>query len=145
MKPSKIFNIKEANLLIPELKSSVDQYRVKYDSYLEIRSELMTLTNSDPEHKPNQFSVDFDKIEEFKYKKSLLNILEKQLHIIVQDLENLNVVIQDPYKGLIDFLTCRDEEHVFLCWSYGETEISNWHRIPDGFAGRHRIKNGDFN
>ena len=38
--------------------------------------------------------------------------------------------------GLLDFPTTLDGRVVYLCWKRGESEISHWHEINGGFAGR---------
>ncbi len=34
-------------------------------------------------------------------------------------------------------------EVVFLCWQLGEPNVSFWHRIEDGFAGRKPLLDGE--
>jgi len=38
--------------------------------------------------------------------------------------------------GLLDFPTRLDGRWVYLCWRLGETELSAWHEVADGFMGR---------
>ena len=38
--------------------------------------------------------------------------------------------------GLVDFPALIDGEVVFLCWRSDESELSFYHRIEDGYAGR---------
>ncbi len=38
--------------------------------------------------------------------------------------------------GLVDFPTRLEGRTVYLCWKWGEPEISNWHEVDGGFAGR---------
>lgn len=40
---------------------------------------------------------------------------------------------------LLDFPAELDGEPVLLCWLEGETELSWYHKLPYGFAGRRRI------
>lgn len=39
-------------------------------------------------------------------------------------------------EGLLDFPAKHGEEVVLLCWRLGEDEITYWHRLDEGFAGR---------
>jgi len=51
-------------------------------------------------------------------------------------LADLGVVVKSMDAGLVDFLSLRDGEQVFLCWQLGESDIGYWHGLDAGFAGR---------
>jgi hypothetical protein len=44
--------------------------------------------------------------------------------------------IKDVALGLVDFPHRRDGRVVNLCWKYGETRLSHWHGLDEGFANR---------
>ncbi|HXH28610.1 MAG TPA: DUF2203 family protein, partial [Candidatus Polarisedimenticolia bacterium] len=48
-------------------------------------------------------------------------------------------LVNGPEAGLIDFPCLYDNEIVFLCWKFDEPRVAHWHRIPDGYAGRHPL------
>jgi hypothetical protein len=54
-------------------------------------------------------------------------------------LEELGVVLKDLDTGLLDFPALRDGEEVELCWQVGESSVTRWHRVGEGFAGRKPI------
>lgn len=54
----------------------------------------------------------------------------------LQRLEDLGVVVKDLDTGLLDFPALRHGEPVELCWRVGEPDVSSWHRVGEGFAGR---------
>jgi hypothetical protein len=58
-------------------------------------------------------------------------------------LEATGVLLKDPDVGLLDFPSVRDGEEVLLCWRVGEEDISYWHNLADGFAGRKPIDWGE--
>jgi len=59
---------------------------------------------------------------------------------IIKKVSEEGILIKGLNNGLIDFPHIRsDGEEVYLCWKYGEGEISFWHTISDGFAGRRTI------
>ncbi len=69
--------------------------------------------------------------------------LQKEIIVQVQALRNALEEVQafgcelkDPDTGLIDFLSLRNGEEVYLCWQLGEERISYWHYLHTGFAGR---------
>jgi hypothetical protein len=46
------------------------------------------------------------------------------------------IVVRDIDRGLIDFPALRDGEEIYLCWEMGEDEVSWWHGLDAGYAGR---------
>ena len=57
--------------------------------------------------------------------------------------QEIGCQLKDLETGLVDFPTLYRDEEVYLCWKLGETGIGFWHRVEDGFQGRHPI-DGEF-
>jgi hypothetical protein len=53
-----------------------------------------------------------------------------------ESLEELDVLVRDVERGIVDFPTLMDGREVYLCWHLGEPAIAHWHEIESGFAGR---------
>ena len=51
-------------------------------------------------------------------------------------LEELDVVVRDLERGLIDFPSMINGEEVYLCWLLDEPEVVYWHAPQSGFGGR---------
>jgi len=51
-------------------------------------------------------------------------------------LEELDVVVRDLERGLIDFPSLLGGEEVYLCWLLDEPEVGHWHAPESGFGGR---------
>ena len=51
-------------------------------------------------------------------------------------LEELDVVVRDLERGLIDFPSMINGEEVYLCWLLDEPEVVYWHAPESGFGGR---------
>jgi hypothetical protein len=51
-------------------------------------------------------------------------------------LEELDVIVRDLDRGIVDFPTLIDGREAYLCWRAGETAIMHWHELDSGFAGR---------
>lgn len=58
------------------------------------------------------------------------------------ELSELEVVLRDLDKGLLDFPSLRDGQEVYLCWQEGEDAIEYWHEPEAGFAGRRPLGDG---
>jgi hypothetical protein len=60
----------------------------------------------------------------------------RRLAKLVDEINEYGVAVKDYDTGLIDFPALLNGETVLLCWQLGEDEVSFWHRVDDGFAGR---------
>jgi hypothetical protein len=47
--------------------------------------------------------------------------------------------LKDVEMGLLDFPTLYHGKEVYLCWHLGESGISFWHHVEDGYRGRRPI------
>ena len=65
-----------------------------------------------------------------------LAVYAMQLEAGVKGILALGVTIKDIDAGLVDFIGVRNGREVYLCWRYDEEELSFWHEINAGFAGR---------
>jgi hypothetical protein len=54
----------------------------------------------------------------------------------VEGIRELGGMVKDVGEGLVDFLAKREGSDVLLCWKLGEDEITHWHGLEEGFAGR---------
>lgn len=45
-------------------------------------------------------------------------------------------LLKDIDRGLLDFYALSGERLVFLCWKRDEPEVTHWHTLEAGFAGR---------
>jgi hypothetical protein len=50
--------------------------------------------------------------------------------------QEMEVVLRDLERGLIDFPALRDGREVYLCLEDGEDRIEYWHDIEAGYGGR---------
>ena len=64
---------------------------------------------------------------------------ERRLHDYVEELRKLEVEPKSGLDGLVDFPAEMDGRIVFLCWKLGEDEVTCWHEIDAGFAGRQSL------
>ena len=59
---------------------------------------------------------------------------------IIKKISVEGILVKGLDSGLLDFPHLRNNgEEVYLCWKYGEGEITYWHTIFDGFSGRRNI------
>jgi hypothetical protein len=53
-----------------------------------------------------------------------------------EELQEREVIVRDVDRGLVDFPTIIEGHEAYLCWRLGEAEITHWHGLESGFAGR---------
>ncbi len=63
----------------------------------------------------------------------------QRLKEVVEQIQEIGCLIKDLDIGLVDFPTLFRGEEVYLCWKLGESGISFWHGVREGFAGRKAI------
>ena len=54
-------------------------------------------------------------------------------------LEELDVVVRNLERGLIDFPSLLRGEEIYLCWLLDEPAVGHWHAPESGFGGRHPL------
>ncbi|MEA2448128.1 MAG: hypothetical protein QOG63_60 [Thermoleophilaceae bacterium] len=59
-----------------------------------------------------------------------------ELQRALGELQEMEIVLRDLERGLVDFPSMRDGREVYLCWEEGETEIGFWHDPDSGYGGR---------
>lgn len=72
-------------------------------------------------------------------KLSMAEKLLNQVEYHMKELEGVGVLLKDLQKGLIDFPCLHEGRIVYLCWMFGEANITYWHEINHGFSDRKTI------
>jgi hypothetical protein len=67
-----------------------------------------------------------------------LQDVARHVATLFEEIAEMGAELKSP-EGLVDFRSRRKGGVVYLCWRYGETEISTWHDLESGFAGRRPI------
>ncbi len=57
----------------------------------------------------------------------------------IAEIDATGVQVKDLDIGLLDFPCKVDGGIVLLCWKLGESKITHWHGLSEGFAGRKPI------
>ena len=131
MKPSspysKLFTVNEANALLPEVRPMIERI-LEIIQRLRAKSEMVIRAEQIDPGTPNLMS-------RLQQNGEIAGLI-KQINDSVNEIQQHGCVCKGVEQGLLDFPCLLGEEIVFLCWQYGEPEITYWHRIEDGFAGR---------
>jgi hypothetical protein len=54
----------------------------------------------------------------------------------VAHIDAMGITLRDIERGLIDFPALVGGRQVWLCWELGESGVTHWHELDDGFGGR---------
>jgi hypothetical protein len=120
---SKFFTVMEANDLLPQLRSILMKTREK-------RQKLIHLSTFLSGAKEGHL-FDYGSPAGPAY----ILVLDA-FYRLTGEIESLGVLVKDYEQGLCDFPHLREGRIVYLCWKSDEDQISWWHDVDAGFAGR---------
>jgi hypothetical protein len=128
------FNLREAEALLPKVERALQNlrdYKLSYegsDAQLnQIAQRVALIGGMVPPR---------ERIVELRAQKEAS---ARGLKHSMEQFEQLGCLLKDLDSGLVDFPTLYRGKEVYLCWKLGETGITFWHHVEDGFRGRKRI------
>ena len=123
---TRYFTVEEANIMLevirPLMREILDIRQVIFQKQPELVPVLNRLMDNGGSLVASQVALEIE-----------------QLHILIGQVLVTGVSLKDINSGLVDFLSRRDGQDVYLCWRYGEESVSYWHDLEAGFAGRQPI------
>ena len=124
------FSLEEARELLPWLKERFDDIRPMLDELNKAKLRVRTLltrlqSNGGP-------GGDRELGEATKSLHRTQEQIDKRLYAVTER----GILVRSVEHGLVDFPSVRDGRVVFLCWLAGESDITRWHEVDSGFAGR---------
>jgi hypothetical protein len=136
MAKEQVFTLEEINALLPRLQSIVDQQLARRTDIEERLGGLKARLGS----VPDAITLEPDDAEDVRdLKLDLLHRIE-EYQATWRTVEELGAVLKDARSGLLDFYGQVDGKLVWFCWKHGETEISHYHALDEGFSGRREIR-----
>lgn len=129
-KKKKYYTVEEANKTLPLVRAIVSDIVREYESVIELKQRLSAVMSDRKRPTTDPYS------EELAQSQAELEGKEQKLRAYIDELNVLGVEFRGGPDGLCDFLSLMDGQEVYLCWRLGESEISHWHELNAGFAGR---------
>jgi len=126
------FTREEAEALLPEITVVLYKVQESHRDVLAMRAELEEIQ---AQAMGNGHHL-YDRI--LRLQQDVASSMQR-LREALEELQPFGCELKDPEIGLIDFLSLRDGEEVYLCWRLGEQRISFWHYLHTGFAGRQSL------
>jgi hypothetical protein len=131
----RLFTVEEANALVPLLEERLERFRRSGEELQAARDELsvfrLVASSGSSEDNPDQKSL--EKLE--RRARRLAAAMARIQHEILA----AGCAPKSFANGLIDFFALKGDRLVFLCWKLGEAEVSHWHALEGGYAGRRPI------
>lgn len=62
-----------------------------------------------------------------------------RLQSLLDELSDVGCEMKDFQLGLVDFVSRYQGRDIYLCWRLGESQISYWHELDAGYAGRQPV------
>lgn len=132
-----VYTLEAVNSLVPRLNAIVGEQLLRR---AEIETRLKELTELLGGEAPDTIALDpADPPAMHELKRELIGRIEDYQSGWTA-LEEMGAVLKDPRIGLIDFYGRVEGKLVWLCWKYGEHEITHYHALNEGFSGRKEIK-----
>ena len=127
-----LFTVEEANELLPEIRTILDEFKDRKKIFFELNEEVLELAKI----------VDSEEYrsEELSNKERILMATSKEIENLFEELAKFGCVVKDIDNGLVDFISIFQGKKVFLCWKQGEDNVSWYHDMQTGFAGRKKIE-----
>ena len=127
----KLFSVEEANMLLPEIRTILDEFKDRKKMFFELKEEIIELTEV----------VDSEEYrsEELSKKERIMMATSNEIENLFEEIADLGCVVKDIDNGLVDFISIFKGRKVFLCWKQGEDKVSWYHDMQTGFTGRKKI------
>jgi len=119
----KFFTVDEANRALPYVSRVVDDVTRTYGRVIELRQQL-----------DDAFAADETELET-AYEHAM-----ERLGELVDELHTVGVELKDFERGLVDFPAIHEDREILLCWCRGEKQVTKWHEVDAGFAGRQPVE-----
>jgi hypothetical protein len=124
MDDKKYFTVEEANRMIPQMKTMIEQLRQGRRRLQKHRPMAEALAQ--------QAGGNGGGGEAGAYLSDYSQTFARGL----AQLQAMGILLKDLERGLIDFPHQREGREVYLCWKYGEERIDYWHETDSGYGGR---------
>jgi hypothetical protein len=136
MPDAPVLSLESVNALVPRLNAVVGE-QLDRRGRIEIKLAALTTILGDT---PDGLDPVDDDSAEVAHIRAETKELVLAYRAAWQELEGLGAVVKDPRRGLLDFYGRVEGQIVWLCWQYGEDEVSHYHGLLEGFPGRKAIE-----
>ncbi len=128
----KHFTVDEANATLPYVRRIVEDIVADYQRWRDCiyRYEVLAAASRSDE----------GETEEQVGLREEVDGIAQRINGFINELSAVGCVFKGFEGGLVDFRSRREGRDVYLCWKLGEEEVSHWHEVDAGFAGRRPLQ-----
>jgi hypothetical protein len=133
--PTRIFTLQEADELVPALE-------LEFGRVARLRDELKALVEA-----MGGADASVDVLQNgarppagLEEEARRLRSVADEIAAAVERVTAMGCLVKDLDLGLVDFYAMSEDQPIFLCWQFGERQVTHWHGIEEGFAGRRPIE-----
>jgi hypothetical protein len=128
------FTVEEANRLLPVIRQEIVALQEIHNEFRQKHLELTTYKKRQEKQAGTNTQDEYIFMME-----GSLEFLEMQAQMHVTTIHSQGAQLKEINPGLVDFPALINDEEVLLCWREGEEEITHYHGLYDGFAGRRKL------
>jgi hypothetical protein len=130
----RFFNLLEAERALPEVERLLRSLISLKDDYQQAESQLTRIAQ--------RIALSGGMIpprDEIGLLRQQKDANARAIKAAVERIQEIGCQLKDLDTGLVDFPTLYCGQEVYLCWKLGESGITYWHHVEDGFKGRRPI------
>lgn len=133
------FTVEQADALLPHVRATLRRIQAGQEEARARADKIAVLDALWGDAVLEPANPDYDELE--AHRKGLTRIQRAIERLVHERLTGVGVRLPAGglHHGLVDFPSTLDGRWVYLCWHAGESEVTYWHEIDAGFAGRSRI------
>lgn len=131
--PARVFTIEQANAMLPLVRAITSDLTTLARDVVERRQRLASFAKRKPATANDPYA------DELRSMQQALADDAERLQEYIDELRRLGLEPKGAIEGLVDFPAFIDGKLVYLCWKLGEPEVTHWHDIDAGFAGRQSL------
>jgi hypothetical protein len=147
---AKHFTIEQANAMLPLVRAIATDLTTLAHDVMERRERLASFakrrastTSKGTASKGNASKGTTDPYgDELAIMQQTLVSDGQRLQGYIDELRALGLEPKGALEGLVDFPSLLEGRPVYLCWKLGEAEVTHWHDLDAGFAGRQSLVAG---
>lgn len=129
------FSVEKANSALIFVRPIVTELLTKHKRLQKVQFEIEALEgklSSETEENPSEENL-LDQL--YSEMQALLDYVAHN----IEELHHVGCVFKDFQVGIVDFPTHFNGRDVYLCWQHGESDITHWHEMEEGFSGREPV------
>lgn len=131
-----IFSIEQANAMLPLVRAITSDLTTLARDVVERRQRLASFAKRKPSTPSDPYA------DELASMRQAVADDTQRLQEYIEELRRLGLEPKGALEGLVDFPAMIDGKLVYLCWKLGEPEVTHWHDLEAGFAGRQSLVAG---